>query len=156
MAFLKETERSLRAYFIVVGVLGTLVGLVALSDLGKHTIATKSMFVTLAIWFPALAPLVLGPAFVIAGINLKRALESGAPRTMQLVKLAAAVLVAEIVLFAIAASIVGAGNVAELTGREVGRAIIPLLLLWYIYASLRRLAAESQRRVVDSVAGKFA
>jgi hypothetical protein len=91
---------------------------------------------------------------VIAGINLNRALEHGAPRTKQLVKVAAAAIVAEIVLFAAVASSLG-GSSAALTGRAIGRALVPLLILWYIHASLRRLAKESQRRMVDTIANKF-
>ncbi|HEY0990785.1 MAG TPA: hypothetical protein VGD80_27215 [Kofleriaceae bacterium] len=154
MAFLKETERSLRAYFIFVGVIGTLIALSSLSDASKGT-PIKSMLVTAAIWFPPLAHLVLGPAFVIAGIRLRRALESGAPGTRQLVKIAALVLVADGVLYLAALNSIGAGDTAELAGRAFGRALIPLLILWYIHASLRRLADESQQRVVSTVADKF-
>jgi hypothetical protein len=155
MAFLKETERSLRAYFIFVGVIGTLVALSSLSDASKGT-PMKSMLVTAAIWFPPVAHLVLGPAFVIAGIRLRRALESGAPGTRQLVKIAALVLVADVVLYLAALNSIGAGgDTAELAGRAFGRALIPLLILWYIHASLRRLADESQQRVVSTVADKF-
>jgi hypothetical protein len=96
---------------------------------------------------------VLGPAFVVAGINLKRALENGAAGTMTLVKIAAAIIIAETVLLAAALSSVGGGGVAaELMGRVVGRAVIPLLILGYIFASLNRLAEESRRRIRGSVA----
>src|SRR6185369_6030802 len=126
----------------------------SLSDASKGT-PIKSMLVTAAIWFPPVAHLVLGPAFVIAGIRLRRALESGAPGTRQLVKIAALVLVADGVLYLAALNSIGAGDTAELAGRAFGRALIPLLILWYIHASLRRLADESQQRVVSTVADKF-
>jgi hypothetical protein len=156
MAFLKETRRSLRLYFIVVGTIATLLALSALGNATKHPVAVPSGIVMLAIWFPLLARLLLGPAFVVAGVTLGGALEGGAARTKNLVKLAAAVVVAEVVLFAMAAnSIATSGDSAELMGRAVGRALIPLLILWYIYASLRRLAAEAQQRAVDTVARKF-
>jgi hypothetical protein len=61
MAFLKETERSLRAYFIVVGVLGTVLAVAELGKEGNQPATTTSMLVTLAVWFPLLARLVLGP-----------------------------------------------------------------------------------------------
>jgi hypothetical protein len=99
---------------------------------------------------------VIGPAFVFVGLTLGRALESGAEGTKKLVKLAGAIVVAEVVLFTVAVNSVGsAPNSAELTGRAVGRALIPLLILWYIYASLVRLSAEAQQRAVDTVARKF-
>jgi hypothetical protein len=155
MAFLKETERSLRMYFIVVGTIATLLALGALGNLRKDPGATPGI-VMVAIWFPALAHLLLGPAFVIAGVTLKRALVSGAAGTKNLVKLAAAVVIAEVALVAVASNSVGtSADSAELMGRAVGRALIPLLILWYIYASLRRLSAEAQQRAVDTVARKF-
>jgi len=155
MAFLKETERSLRLYFIIVGVIGTLAAFVALSDATKTSRVPIPTIVTLAIWFPALARLVLGPAFVVAGVNLRRALENGASGTRQLVKIAAAVLVLEVVLVAAAVNSLPGAKSAELTGEAMGRALIPLLILWYIHASLKRLADESQRRIVDTVGRKF-
>lgn len=154
MAFLKETPRSLRLYFIVVGTIATVWALASLGDATK--LPATSGIVTLAIWVPVLGRLVMGPAFVVAGVTLARALESGAAGTKRLVKLAAALIVAEVVLFSVAVNSVGtAENSAELMGRELGRALIPLLILWYIYASLRRLAAEAQQHVVDTVARKF-
>ncbi|HEY0478401.1 MAG TPA: hypothetical protein VGD37_12840 [Kofleriaceae bacterium] len=156
MAFLKETERSLRAYFLVVGVFGTLVALQGLGDATKASPMATSIVVTLAIWFPPLAHLVLAPAFVVAGITLKRAIAGGAPRTKQLVKISAAAVTVECVLRVVALNRLGAiQSSAEIAGRAFGRALIPLLILWYIYASLRRLADESQRRTVDALGSKF-
>ncbi|HMG52608.1 MAG TPA: hypothetical protein VK601_03980 [Kofleriaceae bacterium] len=156
MAFLKETERSLRAYFIVIGVLGTLVALSELGHASKASPIARSIVVTLATWFPPLAHLVLAPAFVVAGITLKRALERGAPRTKQLVKISAAVIAVECVLGVVVLNSLGAmQSSSELAGRAFGRALIPLLILWYVYASLRRLADESQRRIVDALGSKF-
>lgn len=156
MAFLKETERSLRVYFVIVGVIGTLLALAGLNEASKISPIAPSIVVTLAIWFAPLAHLVLAPAFVVAGIRLKAALETGAPRTKQLVQIAAATLVVEGVLGVMALKRLGASqDTAELVGRAFGRALIPLLILWYIYASLRRLANESQRRIVDTIGGKF-
>jgi hypothetical protein len=156
MAFLKETERSLRAYFIVVGVLGTLLALSGLDNAAKASPTSGSIIVTLAIWFPPLAHLVLAPAFVVAGITLKRALERGAPRTKQLVKISTAAIAVECILGVVALNHLGAmQSSAEIAGRAFGRALIPLLILWYIYASLRRLADESQRRTLDALGRKF-
>jgi len=155
MAFLKETERSLRAYFILVGILGTLAGYLFLSEVTKDRYSGLPFLASLLVWLTALAPLIIGPSFVIAGINLKRALQTGARGTMRLVKLAAAVIVLEIVLTGVALSSAGSYAAGEQTGRAFGRALIPLLLLWYIHASLRRLARESQQRLVKNVADKF-
>src|SRR5689334_19915330 len=102
MAFLKETERSLRIYFILVGIIGTLLALSELSSASKAPPPVTSLLLTLAIWIPPLAHLVLAPAFVIAGITLKRALQQGAPRTKGLVRIAAAVVVMDAVLYAAA------------------------------------------------------
>jgi hypothetical protein len=66
------------------------------------------------------------------------------------------VLLVEVLLLTVVAkSIETSENSAELSGQAMGRALIPLLILWYIYASLQRLAAEAQQRVVDPVARKF-
>lgn len=156
MAFLKETERSLRLYFIIVGILGTLIGLSGLGTASREAPSGAPMLVTLAIWLPPLARLVLGPLFVAAGINLRRALERGAAGTRKLVMISAAVVVGESILIAaVLNSVEGNGDSSELMGRAFGRSLIPLLILWYIHASLRRLATESQRRIVDTVARKF-
>jgi hypothetical protein len=156
MAFLKETERSLRAYFIVVGVLGLISGLVTVGDATKTTLMGRSFVVTLTLWFLPLSRLALGPAFIVAGITLKRALEVSAPRTKQLVLIAAAAIVLESVLWVVALNSLGARqDGAELAGRAFGRAAIPLLILWYIYASLHRLANESRQHFVDTVGSKF-
>jgi hypothetical protein len=154
MAFLKETERSLRWYFIIVGALGTVIALSSLSDASKAP-AMSSILVTLAIWIPPLARLVLGVAFMIAGVKLAQALENGAPGTKQLVKIAAAVVIAEVVLFGAAVSSIGTRDSAALMGGAVGRTLVALLILWYIHSSLRRLADESRRRIVNTVADKF-
>jgi hypothetical protein len=154
MAFLKETPRSLRLYFIVVGTIATLWAFATLGDATK--VPATSGIATLAIWLPVLGRLAMGPAFVFTGLTLGRALESGAAGAKTVVKLAAALVVAEVVLFAVAVNSAGSSvNSAELMGRQVGRALIPLLILWYIYASLRRLAAEAQQYAVDTVARKF-
>jgi hypothetical protein len=162
MAFLKETERTLRAYFIIVGALGVIAALLALSALfaqgssGKHPPVPTSAVVPLAILFPALARLVLGSAFVMAGFGLKRALETGARWPLTLVKVAAAVVVVDVVLSAAVANTVAApGRAAQLTGEAIGGAVIPLLLLWYIHSNVRRLANESRQAIVETVAGKF-
>jgi hypothetical protein len=155
MAFLKETERSLRAYFVVGGILGTLVGIASVSGLGDDRYQALPMLASLTIWFSAFSPLVIGPAFVIAGIGLKKALQSGAHGTKRLVEISAAVIVLQLVLLGAALTSVGRTDVTEQVGRSFGRVLIPLLLLWYIHASLRRLARESQRRIVESVADKF-
>src|SRR4051812_48750093 len=76
MAFLKETDRSLRLYFIVVGAIAAFLALGNLASLGTDPAVATSGTVKLAIWFPVLARLVLGVAFVIAGFTLKRALET--------------------------------------------------------------------------------
>lgn len=157
MAFLKETARSLRLYFLVVGTIATLLAVRALGDATRHPVAAPSGIVILALWFPLLARLVLGPAFVVAGITLKGALEGGAGWIKNLVKLAAAVLVVEVLAGMVVAtnSIGTSTNSAELLGQAMGRALIPLLILWYIHASLWRLAAEAQLHAVDTVARKF-
>lgn len=153
MAFLKETPRSLRLYFIVVGAIATLWALASLGDAAK---VPTSGIVKLAIWVLVLGRLVIGPAFVIAGVTLGRALENGAAGTKALVRVAALLVVAEVVLYSMAVNTVGSmPDSAELMGRAVGRAVIPLLILWYIHASLRRLAAEAQQDVVNTVARKF-
>jgi len=156
MAFLKETERSLRVYFFAVGTITTLLALRSLGDATRHPVDPPSGIEMLMIWFPLLASLVLGPAFVVAGVTLKGALEGGAARTKNLVKLAAVVQVVDVVLFvATANSTAPLGDSADMMGEATGRALIPLLILWYIYASLQRLVAEAQQRVAEAIARKI-
>lgn len=126
MAFLKETERSLRLYFFVVGTIATLLAVRALGDATRHPVAAPSGIVMLAIWFPLLARLVLGPAFVVAGVTLKGALKGGAGWIKNLVKLAAAVLIVEVfAVTVVATNSIETSNSAELLGQAMGRALIP-------------------------------
>src|SRR3954467_4396687 len=75
---MKETEGSLRGYFLLAGVVSVLLAFKDLGDLGKLDLSTLSGGQKLALDLPIAARLLLGCAFVIAGIRLRAALVTGA------------------------------------------------------------------------------
>jgi hypothetical protein len=136
---MKETEGSLRAYFLIAG------GLSTLSAVGDIKTATEvgtsflPMSWRIAIWFPILASLALGLGFVAAGVKLKSALPTGATWIKQLLLGALLVLGADVIL------------VGSILGTDIGQSriitsVIGLLITVYLLASVRRLANEAMAK----------
>jgi hypothetical protein len=93
---MKETENSLRWYFLLAG--GTAV-LSALDTIGSASMLPPMRAGwTIAIWFPRIAHLVLGIAWVAAGITLKQALATDPTWIKRVLIAAGGVLVFELVL----------------------------------------------------------
>ena len=120
---MRETVRSLRAYFIVLGVLS---GAQTIFALATQPVNLETVFL--------LASFVLAAAFLYVGIRLKTLLASS-PRLVIGVVLATGVLSALLLLL----MIVFGGPIGGMV-----QAVIGLLIAWYPYNNVRRLSAESR------------
>ena len=135
---LKETERSLRWYFLLAGTVSALLSLRDISTVSKLTGVLGALPASwqLAIWFPIVARLVIGVGYIAAGVKLKAALPLGATWIKQL-------LLASIVVLVIDAVLIGAVLGMDIGQTGVIQSIIGLLVTVYLLASVRRLADEA-------------
>ena len=138
---MRETEKSLRTYFLIAGVLALISGLQDLSDLLKLPTASLPTSWMLALWFPTLARMVLGACFVWAGVRLSAALPTGARGIQQLLLAALVVMVVDAIL------------ITSVLGTELGQgglitSLIGLAIIAYLLANVRRLAAEAMAKTV--------
>ena len=138
---MRETDRSLRIYFIVAGSLALLLGLRDLSTVTKLGSALGSLPLSwqLALWFPLLTQLALGACFVWAGVQLPTALPRGAGwiKTLMLVTI-----IVQIIDMALVASVLG----TELGTTALVRSFIALLIAGYLLANIRRLSDEAMAK----------
>lgn len=138
---MKETEGSLRAYFLVAGTISALLAfrdIDTASKLGKVLGSLPASW-TLAIWFPIIARLVLGVGFIAAGVKLTSALPTGATWIKQLLLGAIAVLVIDAIL------------IGAVLGTTIGRegligAVISLVITAYLLNSVRRLSDDAMAK----------
>ena len=122
MAFLRETVRSLRAYFIIVAIMSGAVNLVSLLivPVGVNTVLS-----------------VVGLGFCVAlfyvGVRLRQLLVTSLGRITG-VLIAGAAYLGVLLLFDLIS-----GQYTGVVGVLIG-----LLMTWYLLKNVRRLAAESQ------------
>jgi hypothetical protein len=141
---MKETERSLRWYFLIAGGLSVVQALPTMSDLSKLPGGAPVMLLA-PLWYGAISHLVLGALFFMAGLRLKQALRTGARWIQHLILIAGAALILE-VLWVIAVFGARAAYEADaVAGGFVGFGI-RLAVVAYLYASVRRLSTEAQVR----------
>ena len=141
---MKETERSLRWFFLIVGVLSVVLALAGISTLSQFSRRASAKLLA-PLWYAATSHLVLGALFFLAGLRLKQALLTGARRIQHLILIAGAALVIE-ALWNFAVFGVKA-HTAEQVGDAVGGFIglgIRLAIVAYLYASVRRLSTEAR------------
>jgi hypothetical protein len=138
---MRETEGSLRLYFIVGGLIALFMGLRDINTATQLGSALDDLPASwkLAIWFPILGRMGLGCAYVIAGIQLKTALQTGAGWIQNLLLVAIAILVIDTILVA---SVLG----SDLGRRDIVSSCIGLAITAYLLANLRRLAAEAMAK----------
>lgn len=136
---MKETEGSLRAYFLIAGVISLLLGIRDLSDVTKVPIGSLPTDWLIAIYVPLIVRLGLGAAYIVAGIFLKPALVTGAGWIKHILVLALMLMAANGVLIV---AILG----TDLGMQGLVTAIIGVAITFYLYASVTRLAAEAQSR----------
>ena len=138
---MRETTRSLRAYFIVAGAIALMLGLRDLSTVSQLGSVLGSLPASwqLALWFPLLSQLALAACFIWAGIQLPTALPRGAGwiKTLMLVTI-----IVQVIDMALVASVLG----TELGTTALVRSLIALLIAAYLLANIRRLADEAMAK----------
>jgi uncharacterized membrane protein len=139
VAFLKETQRSLHWYFIIAGMFSVLMGMSQLDDIGDVSelgvdIPASWMF---SMYFSCAARLVLGVAYVVTGARLDKDLLKGGRATRVVLKIALAVILADIGLIT---TIVG----FEATEPELGRTIVGVAITLYLLHNVTRLSTEAK------------
>ena len=146
---MKETERSLRWFFLITGGLTVIMALGSIGDLSKLSHAPTRLIAPL--WFSTISHLVLGAGFVLAGMKLKAALLTGARWIQRLVLLAGVSLVVELAwTYSVFHEFAAASDRdAEFTGTAIG-VVIRLAVVAYLYASVRRLSGEAQVRTAST------
>lgn len=132
---MRETPRSLRLYFIIFGVLGALAGISTLARI--KSFGLDAVLMALGSVFSA--------AFVVAGARLKRDLVHGA-RWILGVLLANGVLIAVNLVRSL---------IAGPAGPAMGIGVFGLLIVWYLYRSVSRLAREAREEAVDRFTKAF-
>ncbi len=135
---MQETERSLRMYFVLAGAIAIVL---ALRDVSVWTKLRDELPLDwkIAIYLPVISRLVLGVAFIIAGIQLTKALVHGATWIKRL-------LIASGITFIVSGALVTSvlGTVEGQPGL-VG-AGISLAITVYLYRSVVRLSDEARAR----------
>lgn len=138
MAFLKETERSLRAYFFFVGVVSVLLGLVGLGDARELAGMTIPFSWMLAIYVPLISRFILGVGFFIAGLKLKSALLTDPGWIKKLLIGSALLLLLEAALIYTI--------LPKTNGAQLGRVAFGIGIIVYLLHNLGRLTAEAKQR----------
>jgi hypothetical protein len=132
---MKETEGSLRAYFLLAGAVAAVLGFRNLSAIAKFEGMLPTDW-TAALYFQAITRIVLAIAFVLAGVQVKAALRKGPAWIKWMLIASGVVLVVNVVVITAA------------LGTELGRngligAAIGIAITIYLYNSVVRLSAEA-------------
>jgi hypothetical protein len=138
---MRETAGSMRAYFLIAGALS------ALSALWEITHLTRRMLpivwkLELAAF--SIAALALGVAFIVAGLQLTRALPTGAAWIKRLLVVTGCVSIARLL---VAVGVLVTTNDAARNAAQWGLvfgAVIGVAIAAYLYANLLRLSAAAQ------------
>jgi hypothetical protein len=133
---MKETEGSLRGYFLLAGVLGLFMALRDYGEIDKINVTLLTGVQKAALYVPIVTRIVLGCGFVVAGIKLKSALLAGATWVKQML------IVSGALLFINGALITAAFGV-DLAHSGIIAALIGVAITIYLYRSVGRLAAEA-------------
>ena len=144
---MKETEGSLRAYFLLAGAVSLLLALRDLGQVIKIPIASLPTDWMMAIYVPLIVRLGLGVAYFVSGIFLKTALPTGAGWIKHILVLGLVLMTSNAVL------------IVAILGTDIGRAglvgaIIGVAITVYLYKSVTRLSAEAVARVAAPPAAR--
>jgi hypothetical protein len=134
---LKETQRSIRIYFGLVGALALLGGLYDINELSRLHGFTIPFTWTLAIYLPLAGHIILGIAYLVLAVQLPRDLVMGA-------RWAPRLLVATVIFLVFDAALTTAVFGFALAQREVVRSLLGLAICVYLFNSIRRLSEEAR------------
>ncbi len=136
---MKETERSLRWYFLIFGVLGVLTAPVQLSKLGKLHLGQLGFAVQLAHVLPVITAIASGIAYTIAGATLRESLLRGGEWIKKMLIVCGAMM---FINGALITAALGPGR-----GRPgITGALIGFAITIYLLRSVRRLSAEAKAK----------
>jgi hypothetical protein len=133
---MKETEGSLRSYFLIAGGLAIVMALRDVSDISEHSISFLPIGQKVAVYNSILTRIVLGCGFVFAGLKLKSALLTGATWIKKL-------LVASGAMFLINGALTTAERNRDYTTGAIIGALVGIAIVMYLHRSVTRLAAEA-------------
>lgn len=136
---MKETEGSLRAYFLLAGAIALVFSIRDLPEVTRIPIGSLPTDWMIAIYVPLIVRFGLGAAFLVAGIFLKPALLAGAGWIKHILVLALVLMASNGIL------------IVAVLGTDMGlpgliTAIIGVAISFYLYASVTRLSIEAQAR----------
>jgi hypothetical protein len=147
---MKETERSLRWFFLIAGALSAIQAVAAMNELSRLPRGVP-MKLLAPIWYGTSSHLVLGALFFVAGLRLKQALLTGATWIQHLILIAGGALAIEVVW---TLSIFG---IQTRTAYQQGAAMgglftigLRVFIVAYLYRSVRRLSAEAWARAASA------
>lgn len=141
---MRETVGSLRTYFVVFGVVATL----GWFDDARTAVLTglrMPLAGLLLSWLSVAVYVVTGPAFVVAGFKLKSALPTGAWWIKRLIMVSGVARILEAMLRALT-------QPSGLTTTEVTWELAAIAIYAYLFASVRRLAAEASGGLATATA----
>lgn len=133
---MKETEGSLRAYFLLAGVVSVLLALRDYGEVSKLNLAALTGGQKAALYVPIITRILLGSGFVLAGIKLSSALRTGPTWIEKLL------IVAGAMLFINGALITAEFGLGPGQGGIIG-ALVGVAITVYLYRSVERLAADA-------------
>ena len=142
---MRETQNSIRAYFLFAGAGALILGLRDLSTVSRvgSVLGSLPLSWQLALWFPLLTRIALGASFIWAGVQLPTALPRGAGwiKTLLLITM-----VVQLVDMVLVASVLG----SDLGTPELAKSLIAMLIAGYLLANLRRLAEEAMAKAAPA------
>ena len=141
---MRETERSARLYFVIAGVLGAIYGLWTLVDVARTPARALKHEPVAAIWYLTVVSIVFSALFVIAGLDLPRALRTGARWILRMLVASGIALFGSVIALYLASDFRDDPDRAQaaLVGVLVGIAI-PIAIIAYLYVNVHRLAATA-------------
>lgn len=133
---MKETEGSLRGYFLLAGVVSVLMALRDNSNLSNVNMSALTGGQKAALYIPIVTRLLLGCGFVVAGIKFKSALLAGGTWIQKML------IVSGALLFINGALLTAEFGIEPARSGIIG-ALVGLAITVYLYRSVGRLAAEA-------------
>jgi hypothetical protein len=133
---MKETEGSLRGYFLLAGVVSVLMALRDNSNLAAVNLSALTGGQKAALYIPIVTRLVLGCGFLFAGIKFKSALLAGGTWIQKML------IVSGALLFINGALLTAEFGIEPARSGIIG-ALVGLAITIYLYRSVGRLAAEA-------------
>jgi hypothetical protein len=138
---MRETEGSLRGYFLLAGLIALVLGLRDLSTATKLGGVLDELPISwkLAIWFPIIGRMMIGAGYLAAAVKLKSALQTGGAWIQNL-------LLGALVVLVIDAALVGAVLGTDIGRQDMISSIVGIAITAYLLTNIRRLAAEAMAK----------